>query len=190
MPAVAAGSACSTGVCSGTTGTEKCVPCADNAAGTSQDAGCTSTKPLCDASGPTPTCYECLSNSDCAPDSVSCTVETCTNHVCSHVATDSLCPASADVCKRNKCDIAAVGGCKQVDISSQSPLITTDLDAANNGGFESPGSDPKTAAGWLESGAYYVIYNCSGSGCSGGNGLPFRNPPASVGGTFIAWTGQ
>lgn len=81
---VPAGNACSTGVCNGSASSEKCAACVDNAAGSTQDAGCTSGKPVCDASG-TPTCYECLNDSDCATDNEPCTAERCTNHVCSHV---------------------------------------------------------------------------------------------------------
>lgn len=180
---VAAGVMCSTGVCNGSTNMEKCLPCADTGLGVTQDAGCSASKPLCDTSGGTPTCYECLSGADCPTDNVSCTVETCTNHVCSHVATDAKCAASGDVCKPNKCD--AVADCQQVDISSQSPLITADLNLGN-GGFEIPGMDGD-AQGWVESSDYYIIYNCAGAGCAGGNGTTF---PPSLGGNFVAWTGS
>lgn len=46
----------------------------------------------------------------------------------------------------------------------------------------------KDAAGWLETGRYYVIYNCSGLGCAGGNGTVF--PESGVGGNFVAWMGS
>ncbi|MEI9935877.1 MAG: hypothetical protein WDO69_01505 [Pseudomonadota bacterium] len=171
--------------------------CADNAAGTAQDAGCNSAQPLCDASS-TPTCYECLTGKDCAPDDVSCTVETCNDHVCSHVATDSQCPASGDVCNPNKCDIAAPGGCKQVDITSESSIVGTAVDGGN-GGFEDSVLDPSNtppvadtwgANGWLETGNYYIIYQCGSGGCTGSNGATLPEPPISVGGAFIAWTGS
>jgi hypothetical protein len=180
--AVAAGSACATGVCNGTAASEKCVVCTDNAAG--QDAGCTSSKPHCDASG-TPTCYECLNDSDCATDNVSCTVERCTNHVCSHVATDSQCPASGDVCKPNKCDAAAPGGCKQVDISVPKAIIGIGS-AQGNGGFEQ--ASGTGAAGWAEVGTFTMIFNCSasGPGCVGANGTTFTGTGS---GDFLAWLG-
>ena len=97
---------------------------------------------------------------------MSCTVETCTNHVCSHVATDSLCAASGNVCKPNKCDLVAPAGCKQVDISDANSIISTAVDAVDNGGFEAvrgaaANSEPDvTADGWLETGDYYIVYNC------------------------------
>lgn len=181
--AIAVGSACSAGVCNGATNTEKCVPCADTGTGVTQDAGCSAGKPLCDTSGATPTCYECLSGADCATDNVACTVETCTNHQCSHAVTDSKCTPSNDVCKPNKCD--ATADCKQVDISSQSPLVSADSNLGN-GGFEVPGPDDD-ALGWVEASEYYIIYNCSGAGCAGGNGTTY--PPA-LGGNFIAWMGS
>lgn len=194
---VAAGSACATGVCNGTASAEKCVACADNAAGASQDAGCTSAKPVCDASTSTPTCYECLGNTDCASDNVSCTVETCTSHVCLHVLSDNLCPVSNDVCKPNKCDVAAPGGCKQVDITSLSSILSTATDGGN-GGFEDTVVDPPPpqqalgvlAKGWLETGDYYIIYNCGSGGCTGGNGTTFPQSPLAAGGAFVAWTGS
>jgi hypothetical protein len=179
--AVAAGSVCTAGVCNGTAAAEKCVACA---AGTAQDAGCTSAKPLCDASG-TPTCYECVSAADCATDNVSCTVETCTNHVCSHVATDSQCPASGDVCKPNKCDAAAPGGCKQVDISA--PRVVIDIGSAQgNGGFEQ--SSASGAAGWTNVGSFDTVFECgpSGVGCAGSNGTTFTG---TGGGDHLAWLG-
>jgi len=175
---VAAGSACATGVCNGATAAEKCVACADNAAGTTQDAGCTSAKPLCDASG-TPACYECINNGDCATDNVSCTVETCSNHVCSHVATDSLCPASGDVCKPNKCDAAV--SCKQVDISVQNTLM--DADSIGNGSFEL-GSLPAT--GWSEDGPYYITKDCGAAGCIPGSNMGKTKASA---GKVLAWLG-
>jgi hypothetical protein len=192
---VAAGAACATGVCNGTASAEKCVACADTSAGGSLDSGCSSTKPVCDPSG-TPTCYECNAGSDCATDNLTCTVETCTNHVCSHVATDNLCPASGDVCKPNKCDAAVAGGCKQVDISAASSIITTAVDGGN-GGFEAvtlePAPNPKgnvTANGWSEIGDFYIIYQCGSGGCTGIDGATYPQTPLSVGGSAIAWLGS
>jgi hypothetical protein len=179
---VAAGSACSTGVCNGTAFAEKCVVCVNSSAGATQDAGCTSSKPLCDASG-TPTCYECLASSDCATDNVSCTVETCSNHTCVHVATDSLCAASGDVCKPNKCDAAL--SCKQVDISAQKVVIGTSS-TLGNGGFEQ--SSGTGAAGWADVGTYTMIFNCSasGPGCVGSNGTTYTGTGS---GDYLAWLG-
>ena len=176
---VAAGSACTAGVCNGTASMEKCVACADTAAGATQDAGCTSAKRVCDPSG-TPTCYECLSGADCASDSVSCTVETCTNHVCSHVATDSQCAASTDVCKPNKCDAAQ--GCKQVDISAQTTLI--DADTVGNGSFEL-GTEPAT--GWNEDGKYWITRDCgTTTGCTPGSN---NGKIKASAGRALAWMG-
>lgn len=189
--AVAAGSACATGVCNGAAVAPKCVACADTASGSVQDAGCTSAKPVCDPSG-TPTCYACNTNSDCVSDGVSCTIETCTNHVCSHVPTDSQCAPSGDQCLPNKCD--AVANCKQVDISSLKPIITTATDGGN-GGFEAvtaappPNDTEVTANGWSETGTYFTIYQCGSGGCDGANGTTFPQTPISAGGNSIAWTG-
>ena len=177
--AVAAGSACATGVCNGTAAAEKCVACADTGAGVTQDAGCSSAKPLCDPSG-APTCYQCLTDSDCATDNVSCTVATCTNHVCSQVATDSLCASSNDVCKPNKCDVTA--DCKQVDISAQKVLIGIGS-TQGNGGFED--ASATVAAGWADFGGYRIVYNCNG-GCTASNG---STVPAMGSGAFVAWLG-
>ena len=186
---VAAGSMCATGVCNGTASMEKCVACADTAAGAAQDAGCTSAKPVCDASTGTPTCYECLTGSDCATDNVSCTVETCTNHVCSHVATDSLCTPSGDVCKPNKCDASL--SCKQVDITASKDVIATGT-TVGNGGFEQVyAPDPKnypnlfSAVGWTDVGDYTIIYACP-SGCTASNGLTYTGPG---GANHLAWLG-
>jgi hypothetical protein len=179
---VAAGSTCAAGVCNGTPESEKCLACADSAAGTAQDAGCTSAKPICDASG-TPTCYECLNDGDCVTDNVSCTVETCSNHVCSHVPADSLCAASGDVCKPNKCDAAV--SCKQVDISVPKVVIGTSS-ALGNGGFEQSSGDG--AAGWAEIGTFTMIYDCgaASAGCVGSNGTTYTG---TGGGDFVAWLG-
>jgi len=181
---VAVGTACATGVCNGTAAAEKCVACANTATGAAQDAGCTAAKPLCDPSG-TATCYECLSGADCATDNVSCTVETCTNHQCSHVATDSLCPTSNDVCLPNKCDASVPGGCKQVDISTTKMIIGTGS-TQGNGGFEDGTSSG--AVGWANIGTYLTIYNCGPStiGCSGANG---KTTTSTTGGDFLAWLG-
>jgi len=188
---VAAGSMCAAGVCNGTASMEKCVACADTASGVTQDSGCSSAKPLCDVSGGTPTCYECLSGADCAADSLSCTVETCTNHVCSHVATDSVCGPTGDVCKVNKCDLATAGptGCKQVDISTTKVVIGTSS-AQGNGGFEQitgTGTDI-SAVGWADVGTFTMIYNCtpSGSGCTGSNG---KTTTGAGGQDYLAWLG-
>ncbi|HYP77127.1 MAG TPA: hypothetical protein VER12_14260 [Polyangiaceae bacterium] len=194
---VVAGSACSAGVCNGTASAEKCVACADTASASTQDAGCSSAKPLCDPSG-TPTCYQCLSSSDCVTDNVSCTVETCSNHLCSHVATDTQCAPSGDACKPNKCD--ATLNCKQVDITSLTPIVSTAVDNGN-GGFEDsmvdpslpsqpPPADSFVAKGWLETGDYYISYECGSGGCAGTNGATFPQAPISVGGRFVAWMGS
>ncbi|HYQ44124.1 MAG TPA: hypothetical protein VER11_19215 [Polyangiaceae bacterium] len=192
---VSAGSACVNGVCNGNASAAKCVACADTGSGPTQDAGCTSAKPVCDSSG-TPTCYQCNTNADCATDSVSCTVATCTNHVCSQVPTDSQCAASGDVCKPNKCD--ATLDCKQVDITALNSIISTANDGGN-GGFEDvtlvTGPPPKnetnaTAKGWLETGNFYIIYDCGSGGCTGVNGTTFPQSPLSAGGTYVAWTGS
>jgi hypothetical protein len=176
---VAAGSACATGVCNGLANAEKCVACTNSAAGGAQDAGCTAAKPVCDPSG-TPTCYACLTSADCAADSVNCTVATCTNHVCSQVPTDSVCPLSGDVCNPNRCD--AVAGCKPVDISTQVTLI--DATTVGNGSFET-GTQPAT--GWREDGDYWLTKDCvTVNGC---------NPGSNSGKTFasagrvLAWLG-
>ena len=192
---VAAGTACGTGVCNGTASAEKCVTCADTSPSGTSDAGCSSAKPVCDPSG-TPTCYECNTAGDCATDNVSCTVETCTNHACSHVATDNLCSASGDACNPNKCDAAVPGGCKQVDISAPTSIISTAVDGGN-GGFEAvtlePAPNPDmnvTADGWSEIGDYYIIYRCGSGGCKGVNGSTYPQSPSSVGGSTIAWLGN
>jgi len=183
---VAAGSACSGGVCNGTSSAEKCVACANTASGSAQDAGCTSANPVCDASG-TPTCYQCLTNTDCATDNVSCTVETCSNHLCSHVATDSLCSSSNDVCKPNKCNVTL--DCKQVDISLSKPVIGLGS-SQGNGGFEAQSGS--SAAGWADVGGYIMIYNCASSGTPPGPGCPSSNGTTythSTGGDYLAWLG-
>jgi len=96
------------------------------------------------------------------------------------------------VCKPNKCDAAAVGGCKQVDISAPTSIITTTT-AGGNGGFEAVTSAPKgnvTANGWLETGGFYLVYQCGSGGCDGVNGATFPQTPLSVGGSTIAWLGN
>lgn len=47
-----------------------------------------------------------------------------------------------------------------------------------------------TADGWLETGDYYIIYNCGSGGCSGVNGTTYAQTPIAVGGNFVAWTGS
>ena len=175
----AAGQACATGVCNGAVDSEKCVACADTGAPGSKDSGCSvAGKPACDPSG-TPACFACVNDADCATDNVACTVETCTNHVCSHVATDSLClPASGDVCKPNKCD--AVQGCKVVDISSSVDLVTADS-KTGNGSFE---LGTKPATDWSEVGAYWLTQNCASPGCAGSTG---KTLPSA--GQALAWLG-
>ena len=182
---VAAGSACAGGVCNGTASAEKCVACADTAGAAAPDSGCTPAKPVCDPSG-TPTCYECLSNTDCPTDNVSCTVETCSNHACSHVTTDSLCAVSSDACKPNKCD--AVSNCKSVDITSTKPVIGLGS-AQGNGGFEQ--ASGTGAAGWADIGSFEMIFNCTptGAGCAGANGTTYTGTGTVVGGDFLAWLG-
>jgi len=187
-----AGTACTGGVCNGLAAGEKCVACADTAAGSTPDAGCTAAQPACDPSG-SPTCYQCNTGADCAMDSVSCTVATCTNHVCSQVPTDSQCAASGDVCKPNKCD--ATLDCKQVDITALNSIIGTAADAGN-GGFEdvtleTVGKETNaTAKGWLETGNFYIIYDCGSGGCSGVNGTTYPQSPLSTGGKYVGWTGS
>jgi len=189
---VLAGTACANGVCNGVASAATCVACADTASGSMQDAGCNSAKPVCDPSG-TPACHECNTGADCAADSVSCTVATCTNHVCSQVPTDSQCAASGDVCKPNKCD--ATLDCKQVDITALNSIISTASDAGN-GGFEdvtlvtSNKETNATAKGWLETGDFYIIYDCGSGGCTGVTGTTFPQSPLSAGGKYVAWTGS
>jgi len=120
-----------------------------------------------------------MSSADCATDNVSCTVETCTGHVCSHVASDASCNASGDVCKPNKCD--AVLSCKQVDISSQSILI--DAATVGNGSFE---LGKKPATGWSEDGPYWIAKDCGTTGCQPGSNSALTK--ASVG-KSLAWLG-
>jgi len=112
------------------------------------------------------------------------------------VPTDSQCAASGDVCKPNKCD--ATLDCKQVDITALNSIISTANDGGN-GGFEDvtlvTGPPPKnetnaTAKGWLETGNFYIIYDCGSGGCTGVNGTTFPQSPLSAGGTYVAWTGS
>ena len=173
-----AGEACTGGVCNGSPDAEECVACADTAAGAAQDSGCSPAKPVCDSSA-TPTCYACQNNTDCASDNVSCTVETCTNHVCSHVATNSKCSSSGDVCKPNQCDAAL--DCKQVDISMSKPLVNAGS-TMGNGSFEE--NTVSGATGWADVGTYTIVYNCTGSGCAASNGTTYTDP---ANGSFVAW---
>jgi hypothetical protein len=180
---VAAGQACTGGVCNGLANSEKCVACADTAAGAGQDAGCSSSLPVCDSSA-TPACRACVQAADCASDNVSCTVETCSNHVCSHVATDSQCAPSGDVCKPNKCDLTL--GCKQVDVTSLVALITADA-ANGNGSFEAgmpattmPAHPRGPATGWSEGGVNWITNDCANSACNG---------TVASAGTVLAWFG-
>ena len=179
---VDAGGACTDGICNGTA-PEKCVACIDDASGGNKDSGCSNAKPVCDA-GDTPTCYQCVKDADCATDNVSCTVETCSNHVCTHVATDSKCP-STDACNPGKCD--ATTGCTTTPITPTSLVLINA--SKNNGSFET-GSSPSTpkqnpAAGWNEDGPYYLTKNCS-SGC-----IPASNNGATTAsaGKVLAWLG-
>jgi hypothetical protein len=187
---VAAGQACATGVCNGTANAEKCVACTDNAVAPSKDLGCSDAKPACDTSG-TPACYECAKDADCS-DGVSCTDDTCTNHACVHVADDSKCAASGDVCVPNKCD--ATVSCKPVDISMPTPLVAADS-AQGNGSFEDGTGKSKvagsgTATGWEDVGDDPVIYNCVGTppstgGCLGSAATTFMANKAD--GNLLAW---
>jgi hypothetical protein len=124
----------------------------------------------------------CNVAADCASDGVNCTNETCTNHVCSHVADDSKCAASGDQCMPNRCDAAL--DCKKVDITAASKLIQA---ASNlgNGSFEA-GTDMGTAVGWTDSGDDYVIYNCLSPGCIGSAGTTLM---AAGDGNLLAWFG-
>ncbi len=146
-------------------------------------AAARSTSPCCDPTG-SGTCYACVQDADCATDNVSCTVETCTNHACTHVATDAKCMASGDVCKPNQCD--ATLDCKQVDISVPSELMAGDN---NNGSFENA-TDMGNAVGWANTGAGpAVTYDCvgtvaTGGGCKGSVATAFQDD-----GNFVAWFG-
>jgi hypothetical protein len=182
---VAAGQACATGVCNGTANAEKCVACTDNAVAPSKDLGCSDAKPACDPSG-TGICYACVKDADCASDNLSCTNETCANHLCTHVPDDSKCTPSGDVCKPNKCD--SVVGCKAVDISTTTELVTSDS-GTGNGSFESvfaaDADGDFSAFGWSEFGTYFIIYDCSGFSCAGATG---STGPSL--GSYTAWMGS
>jgi hypothetical protein len=178
MP-VAAGQMCSAGVCNGSANAEKCVACLDDAVGPSKDSGCSLAAPACDTSG-TAACYACAKDSDCASDAISCTNDTCVNHACKHVADDSKCTASGNVCKPNRCDAAL--GCKSVDITMTTPLITASS-TSGNGSFEN-GINKMTAVGWPDSGDDYVIYNCTNPGCTGSAGTTLM---AAGDGNLLAW---
>ncbi len=185
ISAVAAGDMCASGVCNGAA-PEKCVACADTALGGARDAGCSAAKPVCDATG-TGTCYACVKDEDCASDGVSCTVDTCTNHACTHVATDSQCMPSGDACKPNKCD--AVADCKQVDISVANTLMNDDPNVGN-GSFEN-GMNMGNAVGWSNTGTdAAIIWDCTGTavpangGCKGSVGTAFQDD-----GNLLAWFG-
>jgi len=174
---VAAGEACSKGVCNGAA-PEKCVACLDDAAGAEKDSGCTAAKPVCDTA--VGACYACVKNADCASDSVSCTVETCINHACSHVATDSKCPASVDACSTSKCD--ATAGCTTIAITPTLQSLIAADPAKGNGSFEA-GSKPAT--GWEEDGPYFITKNCNG-GCTPGSNGGLTSPST---GKVLAWFG-
>jgi len=124
-----------------------------------------------------------MKDEDCASDNVSCTVETCSNHLCTHVATDSKCMPSGDVCKPNKCDAAA--DCKQVDISVAKTLMNASS-TLGNGSFELSGAPDTGAAGWAEIGTFKMIYNCTGAGCAATNGTTFT---MAGDGNWVAWLG-
>ena len=182
ITAVNAGEDCSNGVCNGAA-PEKCVTCIDDAKGAEVDSGCSHAKPVCDTSA-TPTCYECVKDTDCASDNVSCTVETCSNHVCTHVATDSQC-SGTDACHPGKCD--ANTGCTTVSIS---PLTQTLISATkNNGSFETfdtdSAGDPHPATGWKEDGPYWLTRDCTDAQCKGSN----SSPTYASAGKALAWFG-
>lgn len=177
VTAVAAGEMCSKGVCNGAA-PEKCVACVDDAPGTGTDSGCSAAKPVCDPADTA--CYECVKDADCVADKVSCTVETCTNHACTHVTTDSKCPASTDACKPSKCDAAV--GCTTVTITPTSQVLIAADPAKGNGSFE---AGTKPATGWFEDGPYYITKNCN-AGCTPGSnsGLTYASS-----GKVLAWLG-
>ena len=118
---------------------------------------------------------------------MSCTVETCTNHVCSHVATDNQCAVSSDACKPNKCDAAL--GCKQVDISTAKVVIGIGS-GQGNGGFEQSGGSG-VATGWANVGTFEMVYSCgpTSSGCAGTNGSTVTESGTVAGGDYLAWLG-
>ena len=182
ITAVTAGAACADGICNGTA-PEKCVTCIDDASGGKKDSGCSNAKPVCDA-GDTPTCYQCVQDADCATDNVSCTVETCDNHVCTHVATDSKCP-STDVCNPGKCD--ATSGCTTTTITPTAQVLISA--GVNNGSFEmldtTPEGDPHPATGWSEDGPYWITRDCTDAGCYASN----SNPTYASAGKVLAWLG-
>ena len=181
VSAVAAGQACSAGVCNGAANAEKCVACLDDAIAPAKDSGCTPAAPACDTTG-SAGCYSCVKDADCASDGVACTNDTCTNHVCKHVADDTKCTASGNVCKPNRCD--ATLDCKQVDITLSSPLIQAGK-TLGNGSFED-GVDQGDAVGWSNNGDDYVIYNCTGLGCIGSSGTTLSAPGDGI---LCAWFG-
>lgn len=178
ITAVAAGEACSKGVCNGAA-PEKCVTCANTANAGHRDAGCTAALPICDPVG-NGNCYACTEDADCANDDVSCTVEKCTNHVCAHVPTDSKCPAAVDACSRSKCD--ATAGCTTVAITPTAQSLIAADPGKGNGSFEA-GSKPAT--GWEEDGPYFITKNCS-SGCIPGSNGGVTYPST---GKVLAWFG-
>jgi hypothetical protein len=177
VAAVAAGNACSKGVCNGVA-PEKCLACLDDAAGAAKDSGCTPAKPVCDSADAS--CYQCLKDADCATDNVSCTVETCVNHACSYVPTDSKCPAGVDACNPSKCDAAA--GCKTITLTPMTQSLIAADPSQGNGSFEA-GSKPAT--GWEEDGPYFITKNCN-SGCTPGSNSGVTYPST---GKVLAWLG-
>ncbi|MEO7033375.1 MAG: hypothetical protein ABI548_05885 [Polyangiaceae bacterium] len=180
---VAAGQACATGVCNGISGSEKCVACADDAAVGKKDSGCTAAaKPICDTSG-TPACVACVVDADCN-DSVSCTNDKCTNHVCSNVTDDSKCTLSLDACNPNRCD--AKFDCKPVMLTlTTSPLISANT-TVGNGSFAAVTVvkvKNHEADLWDDTGDDYVIYSCP---CASTNGTTGKNTGDN---NYAAWFG-
>jgi hypothetical protein len=164
-----------------------CVRCRDTAAGTGQDVGCSPTAPMCLGTGLDAVCAGCSSASDCN-DGNECTTETCNAGKCVFSTVAAGTPCATGVCNGT----ASAEKCLTCTTSS---LISTAVDGGN-GGFEAvtkedaPNQANVTADGWLETGGFYIVYQCGSGGCNGTNGATYPQTPLSVGGSAIAWLGN
>jgi hypothetical protein len=140
--ALAAGTACATGVCDGAPA-PVCVGCLDDMLGLGLDSGCSAGTPLCDVSGAAPVCVACISDVDC-DDGNDCTVDACTaaacastpaadgtrcaTGVCAGEGTTSMCVACVD----DGADATADSGCSAsaplCDVSGAAPVCTPCID--------------------------------------------------------------
>lgn len=176
---LARGTACSSGFCNGFA---RCLPCLDDAPGTSKDPGCSTARPMCTETAAEPTCVACVADADC-DDGVECTVDRCRDGKCENAAKPAGNLCSAGVCNGDG-DEHSCGACidnedrgTDLGCSAEAPVCNTEESpSVCDKCADDPDCDDKNActADSCHAGVCEHATLPSGSPCTGGycNGIP------------------